>query len=1208
MKTDQLSFATQERGNLRYRCLSLAATCSLLGAVLTPYPGGAHAVIPRPNLVPDVRAAQPVARQYHNVNPVSSRGGVFSAGTSRRSSDANSRTEVKSLTSVAPAARSNSATANAAASSTVSQSSSTTAVNLDLSSSAKSVTAGSLLGAKTVTIEVGGQKLSVNSNTLLTPAEKVAVYQVVLTGKQALSLSSMGSADGGTVVLSSRLSQNIGNLVIPDGVTVIDLSKTGTLDLSGNLTDSGTLYISDKGSTPVSLQANNIYVQQGGTITDVKASGGPSNPASSTGENLSVTTQSDVDNGGTISSSGTLSVTAGGTINNIPSTTGSAGGVQPTMKSQGDLSLVTGSGTINNSGVINSSKGNINISASLPQTDISINASNGSFQALNGAINVRDASYTGAGNLSLSGGDYQSSAMNLYSGSGNVNTNVNSISGLLGINANAAHTTVATGALNLGTMNLKGDPTFYNTDGNITIGGNISVGEALSIVASGNILSTGSYSITADNGTSGAQINLVAGADIATSSGTNSPIVGGGSGTAATAPITISGPSSSGGDVSFSGQNMTISSAAVSGNSAGGDVNVVAFANPAGTSGGHVSLSSGTSINTSGAGTGANGNVSILAGASNGVAVTTGSITTSGGSGSGGDITIETAQPSSTAVTINTNGALAPANKFVAGPTVNAAAITVNAPITSGGNVSITTGSGVNLNSTVNAVNASENITIQSPGNLTLTGNGTLQTTSTGVTSLLAMGAGSTLTVGSGSNLSVAGGGTVDIRTPNLTFAGQRSSLNATGESDIFVDSGNSAANVDLNVSGAGTLSTNGGIIDVSATGLGNITFAKSGAASSTINLNSAGTNGAGLVDVHGLGDITVNKGVTLASNSPIQFNMNNLFTLHEQTFTNNGVIKTTAANAAFPDPLGGSMYYSILVQNLISNFNLAGSGSFIQAGANPGNTVFNDFTNVNILNGSNLTFQSTNKGGYVNFFTRQITLAGSGVLNAALNIKNENGVNFNTNLPSFGPGDVAFIADPSATSATLNINGAPVTVGFQGSPPPVSIPAMQEPVSNITVGSKFNLLANNPISMYATNSVNVLGTVSGKGGSGVLAVQSPTGDSLDLGGGGTLQARGIALSSLSSGTNINFNSNLTLLGTTLLSAPTGAVTIAPGASVKHSGSHVIVVSSAPVPAGFKPPGGVLRFPHFALGGSGSPAVNIVTPTLNVGGSVTASK
>ena len=233
------------------------------------------------------------------------------------------------------------------------------------------------------------------------------------------------------------------------------------------------------------------------------------------------------------------------------------------MKSQGGLSLVTGSGTINNSGVISSSNGDINISAAQPQTDIAINASNGSFQALNGAINVngRDASYAGSGNLSLAGGNYLSTAMNLNSGLGNVTTNVNSISGLLGINANAAHTTVATGALNLGTMNLKGDPTFYNTDGNITIGGNISVGEALSLVASGNILSSGNYSITANNGTAGAQINLVAGADITTSSSTSSPVVGGGSGTAATAPITITGPSSTGGDVSFSGQNMTISSA-----------------------------------------------------------------------------------------------------------------------------------------------------------------------------------------------------------------------------------------------------------------------------------------------------------------------------------------------------------------------------------------------------------------------------------------------------------------------------------------------------------------------------------------------------------------------------------------------------------------------------------------------------------------------
>src|SRR6202034_496934 len=111
----------------------------------------------------------------------------------------------------------------------------------------------------------------------------------------------------------------------------------------------------------------------------------------------------------------------------------------------------------------------------------------------------------------------------------------------------------------------------------------------------------------------------------------------------------------------------------------------------------------------------------------------------SGGSGGGGDIRIQTAQPtpSGGSVTINTDGSLAVANNFVAGPTSNRASICINAPITSGGNVDITSGNAVVVNSTVSATTASKNITIQSPGNLTLTGNGCLETTSSGTTSLL---------------------------------------------------------------------------------------------------------------------------------------------------------------------------------------------------------------------------------------------------------------------------------------------------------------------------------------------------------------------------------------------------------------------------------------------------------------------------------------
>ncbi len=1015
------------------------------------------------------------------------------------------------------------------------------------------------------------------------------MYQVMFNGQQSVVLDSQGSAIGGTVVINAHLSQNLGNLVIPKGVTVIDMTKSGTLNLSGNLVDDGSLYVVAKNPAmnngAVSIGANNVIVQSLGLISDVLPAG--NSAASGTNQNavLNVNTQNNITNSGTISSGGTLNLSAG-------------------------------SGTIVNSGTISSNSGNINI-ADAGAAAINVNGNGGTFQAQNGNINVRDASYNGAGNINLSGGNFLSNNLNLYSGTGTASTFVNSITGLMNVNAGQAHTLVSAGNLQLGTLALLGDPTFYNTNGNITIGGNISVGEAFSAVASGNILSTGNYSILANNNTSGFQINLIAGANITAPGSTPSPTVGPftfppslGIGTPAVNPITISGASVTGGNVTFSGRNMTISSAAPSGNGSGGDVNVIAFSNAAGTSGGQVLLSSGTTINSGGSGTGANGNIRILAGAGSGVAISTGSLNSTGGTGGGGDIQIQTTQPTTGAnpVTINPNGDLAVGSNFTAGSTTNPASVTVNAPITSGGNVNITSANTVAVNSAISANTAGKNITIQSPNNLTLTGTGSLSTSSTGKTSLLAMSAGSTLTLGSGSNLSIDGGGEVDIRTPNLVLAGNNPTINATGASNIFIDAGNSAANVDLNITGpsrsSGTIATNGGIIDVSPTGLGNGSFLNSGGNNTTINLNASGSNGAGLVDVHGLGNFTIPKGVTLSSNSPIQFNMDS--TVRNQTLTLDGTLTTTASSSPFPDPLGGSLFYSILIQNLLANYNIAGTGTILQAGKTPGNTVFNDFTDVGFQNGTNLHITSLYSGSYANFFTRQIQVNGTGSASANLTLNNITGVNFNTNLPSFGPGDVAFVGSPTTTSAKFTITGAPATVGFQGSPPPIGIPAAQQQIANITIGKNFELVANNSISFVATNSMLVLGSIFSSGGSGQLTAQSPAGQALAISGSGVLQSPFIVLSS-PSGPGVNFSGAVSLFGRhSYINAPDGAVTIASGSSVRHTG-HVLINSPAGIPSGFVPSGGVAQtnapFPNPNNG-----AISIISPNLTILGSIIAQR
>ena len=967
-------------------------------------------------------------------------------------------------------------------------------VNLDLSSNIASNSILHLGDSATIQINVGGTLLSVNSHTLLTPAEQLAAYQMMYTGQQSVILDTQGSASGGTVTLTSHLTQNLGNLVIPTGVTVIDLTKSGTLNLSGTLTDSGTLDISSTNSSVnhVTVDATNINVQSQGLLTNTLTATNALAGGAAQNQGLVLNAQNNIANSGTISSAGMLSLNAGGTISNTtaaPTASNALANNQPLIQGAENVNLSTGSGVINNSGLIQSNSGNINIT-SQPAQSISVNSSNGIFQATNGSINVRDALYTGAANTNLNGGSYLSQALNLNSGTGNANTAVNSISGLLHINAEAANTQVSSGTLQLGAVTVNGDPTFYNTGGNITIGGNITSAGDLSIVASGDILSNGNYSITASNGAAGAQINLIAGANITAAPG-NSPIVGPfpGTGNPAGAPITVTGPSASGGSVTFSGHDMAISTVGAAGNNSGSDVKIVAFASSTAPSSGTVDLSAGTTVNTGGTGSGNNGNIQILAGAASGTAITTGNLNTVGGTGTGGNINLQTAQPNTGSVPIGTNGTVATGAFDPSGAT-NAASINVNGGLNSSGSVTMSSANTVTVNG---SVSSQGNITIASPADLTIAGTGSLNTTASGTVSLLASSAGSQLTVANGTALTVNGGGTVHISTPNLVLAstGNNPSITATGASNVLIDAGTSAANVDLTITGpsgnAGTISTNGGLIDISPTGLGNLSFQSSGLTPTTLNFN---TSGSGFLTMHGLGNITIPAGVTVASVSPIQVNMNNFF-LNNQTFTLSGTLETTFnGNSAFPDPLGGSMFYSLLIQNLFSNFTLAGNGTLLQAGATPGNTVFNDFTDVGFANGTNLHITSVNPGSFANFYTRQIQLNGLGISSSNLILNNINAVNFNTNLPSFGPGNVAFVGGAGTLIENLNILGAPVNVGFQGSPP-VSIPAMQQLVANIFVTPGFILDANKSINMSAANSINLLGVVASTAGN--ININSPS-------------------------------------------------------------------------------------------------------------------
>ncbi len=262
-------------------------------------------------------------------------------------------------------------------------------------------------------------------------------------------------------------------------------------------------------------------------------------------------------------------------------------------------------------------------------------------------------------------------------------------------------------------------------------------------------------------------------------------------------------------------------------------------------------------------------------------------------------------------------------------------------------------------------------------------------------------------------------------------------------------------------------------------------------------------------------------------------------------------------------------------MQNLISNFNLAGTGIITQVGT--GFTVFNDFTNIGLADGTNLTFGSNTGFGTVNFFTRQIQVNGTALDStptAALTFTSGiTNVNFNTNLPSVAPGDFAFVPGTMATSATLNITGVPINVGFQGATPPFGIPSLQQPVGNINIGMPgggFALSDDQSIATYSNivTTIFALSTVSSSAGV-LLDASSSTAGSVVVGGTvsafGTLTINSGALGSLTVlGSGIAQATNVAIATSTVTNNGTIRSTIAGGAfiSVTNTAGGVLLTGT----------------------------------------------
>lgn len=302
---------------------------------------------------------------------------------------------------------------------------------------------------------VQASRLPSNHNVIRTDGMSSSqIGQILNSGAKSFQLSS-------TLPIS-------GNVSIPHGVTVVDFVNAANANLTvlGNLTASGRLLFrtNDPSVSTANLVATNVKVNPGGMI------------ASLDNLSLNINASSSIVNAGTIASAANLTLNA----NSITNMNGAAG-----ISAQTDVNLI--SSQITNASLISSAVGSININAATAEQSILLNNVHGTLKAAEN-INFRNDSYNGSGNLTAIGGNFDSKALNLHSGTGNIEVSADDITGTVNASACNAHVGAATPNLVLGEMNITHDPTYFNTAGDITIDSPISTaGADLAILASGDV-------------------------------------------------------------------------------------------------------------------------------------------------------------------------------------------------------------------------------------------------------------------------------------------------------------------------------------------------------------------------------------------------------------------------------------------------------------------------------------------------------------------------------------------------------------------------------------------------------------------------------------------------------------------------------------------------------------------------------------------------
>ncbi len=763
-----------------------------------------------------------------------------------------------------------------------------------------------------ISLSIGLHSLTVKDDQFLTPAEAVTVNQLLTTGQQSLVLNSLGQAVGGSLNVSI-LGNNINNLELPRGVTLIDTGSNFLVN--GNLVNYGDIEFTMGGS----LQANAI-VNEGGSL---------------------------------ISSSNSLVISSNYLLNE--------GG----LYGANGVSLV--SPFIYNSGTIEAGLGNINISG-VNTLDVT-GTQDSIFQAGSGDINLEvGKSLLSNSNLpygmNLIYGNYLSHELNLNANSGYVQGFTGNVTGQINTLADSVHLATQSGDMVIGNTIVNGDPTYVNTNGNITLNGSITTdGAPLSIIASGNInIASGSATSinTQANNLSGGNVVMIAGvgSNISYSGANNTtgiPLPGIAIGNTETVSVQLGASSgNTGGNIDLvtnnnlaNGSTIINTAGSVSGASTvGGNVVLVAIAN--GSVGGEVLTGNGTTnyaIEIGMPGTSiVNGQLTVISSANSGTGINLGSVISTNGTFASSAVELYTANPLVANIVFDSSGNYtgsisANVNSLSGSDIVINSSLNlggVQLAIISGGSISIASGASLNTLESLNLQAATGGI--GSALNPVLTEANSL--------TLLAPGGSAYINDSSKSltlnNLTVSSSGVLDLSMTNtafgmLTINGLLSAGNdsGTGEVIINIDSAISnfvTSNSALIQSGSVNLVTGGGSIGKS----GNVNIDTSQISVKIANnLTSPIVN---LTDSYsGLVNLS-NSNINIGNNGTFSFEMTNstlgsIF-LNGSMTINNGIVNIVASGSG---SISQSNSNDILTANSIT---LSTSGNNIGTANLPINTA----------------------------------------------------------------------------------------------------------------------------------------------------------------------------------------------------------------------------------------------------------------------------